>query len=444
MLKAQLAKVKATIADKQKAMTQLHQAAHEKGLTLNTEQKSQYEALEKDVEQLEVEEKRLEKLIAATEKAQQTMTPIAGQTPEEAKKSAEGDPDPKTPKIEVHSNLEKGVGFAKFVKCKMIASIQAKQGNAISVIDVAKGLGEPPEVIALIEKAVLGTTTDSGFASPLVQTERLVGEYVELLRANTVLDKLKFRKVPFNVEIPAQATGSMTQWVGEGEAKPLTNPTFADVKVGKHKTAAIVVYTLELLEGSDPAVDILIRDDLVASSAQFTDAEFLGKTAGTSKKPAGLLNGVTPIESTGSTAEAVATDLRALRAQFLKNNLSLGGAYYLMSEVRASEIADLRDALGNTYFKGMDAGLNQKTLNGIPVIESENVGDVLILVKTSEILMADAGQVDIAYSDQATLVDGSVTHNLWQENKFAIRAERFVSWAKRRPIAASFINYATP
>jgi HK97 family phage major capsid protein len=439
MLKAQLAKVKATIADKQKAMQALHQAAHEKGLTLNAEQDTQYEALEKEVEQLEKEAGRIEKLIIGVEKAQENgLTPVNGQTDQEAIDTAKGI---KSPKIEVHSNLEKGVGFAKFVKCKMIASIQAKQGNTISVADVAKNLGEPPEVIALIEKATLGTTTDAGFASPLVQTNRLVGEYVELLRANTVLDKLKFRKVPFNVEIPAQATSSMTQWVGEGEAKPLTNPTFADVKVGKHKSAAIVVYTLELLEGSDPAVDVLIRDDLVASSAQFTDAEFLSASAGTTKKPAGLLNGVTPIDSTGLTAEAVATDLRALRAQFLSNNLSLGGAYYLMSEVRASEIADLRDALGNTYFKGMDAGLNQKTLNGIPVIESENVGNVIILVKTSEILMADAGQVDIAYSDQATLIDGSVTHNLWQENKFAIRAERFVSWAKRRPIAASFIQY---
>ena len=112
-----------------------------------------------------------------------------------------------------------------------------------------------------------------------------------------------------------------------------------------------------------------------------------------------------------------------------------------MSEVKAAELADMRDALGNTYFKGMEAGLNQKTLGGIPVIESETVGDVIILVKTSEILMADGGQVEIAYSDQATLVDGTTVHNLWQENKFAIRAERFVSWAKRRPIAASFIQY---
>ena len=436
-LKQLLDAINAKNLEKQGVMTK----ALDAGTTPNEEEEKQIEAIDAELEILQKNYDRMKAMVEATEKAAATATPVAGQTAEEAAASAAGNPNPATPKIEVVSNLEKGVGFAKFVKCKMIASIEAKKGNYKSPMDVAKSLGEPPEVIALIEKATLGTTTDAGFASPLVHTNRLVGEYIEMLRANTVLDKLQFRKVPFNVEIPAQATGSMTAWVGEGEAKPLTNPTFTDVKLGKHKVAAIVVYTLELLEGSDPAVDILIRDDLVASSAQFTDAEFLGAQAGTAKKPAGLLNGVTPITSTGATAEAVAADLRALRAQFLSNNLSLGGAYYLMSEVRASEIADLRDALGNTYFKGMDAGLNQKTLNGIPVIESENVGDVIILVKTSEILMADSGQVDIAYSDQATLIDGSTTHNLWQENKFAIRAERFVTWAKRRPIAASFIQY---
>ncbi|MHA3050208.1 phage major capsid protein [Acinetobacter sp. ANC 4639] len=429
------------LAAKQLAKQGILTKALDAGQTPNEDEEKQIEAIDGEIATIQKNIDRVKDMIKQAESAAVNATPVAGETPIQAIESAEGNPNPASPKIEVHSNLEKGVGFAKFVKCKMISSIQAKQGNIISPMDVAKNLGEPPEVIALIEKATLGTTTDAGFASPLVQTNRLVGEYVEMLRANTVLDKLNFRKVPFNVEIPAQATSSMTSWVGEGEAKPLTNPTFTDVKLGKHKVAAIVVYTLELLEGSDPAIDILIRDDLVASSAQFTDSEFLGAQAGTTKKPAGLLNGVTPITSTGSTAEAVAADLRALRAQFLQNNLSLSGAYYLMSEVRASEIADLRDALGNTYFKGMDAGLNQKTLNGIPVIESENVGDVIILVKTSEILMADSGQVEIAYSDQATLIDGSVTHNLWQENKFAIRAERFVTWGKRRPIAASFIQY---
>src|SRR5690606_41932747 len=62
-------------------------------------------------------------------------------------------------------------------------------------------------------------------------------------------------------------------------------------------------------------------------------------------------------------------------------------------------------------------------------------------VKTSEILLAQDGGVDVSYSDQATLVDGGTTHHLWQENKFAVRVEKFITWAKRRPIAAAFLDY---
>lgn len=438
-MKEYLAKLLKALAEKNTAMQTALTKSAEAGTTPDEATEQEIQQLEKDIAAIKVNIKRTEDQIAEIAKAAQTATPVQGQTPEQALQSTT--PSGQQPHIQVKSNLPKGVGFAKFVKVKMIASIQAKEGNYITPIQIAKNLGENDEVISLIEKAV-GTTTDPTFASPLVHTDRLVGEYIDLLRSNTVLDKLQFRKVPFDIEIPAQSAGAMTSWVGEGEAAPITNPQFSDVKLGRHKTSAIVVYALELLKRSDPSVDILIRDDLIQSSTQFADKEFLGTQAGTEKKPAGLLNGVSPITSSGNTAENLATDLRALRAQFITANLSLGGAVYLMSEVKASEIADMRDALGNTYFKGMEAGLNQKTLNGIPVIESENVGNVIVLVKTSEILMADDGQVDIAYSDQATLIDGTVTHNLWQENKFAIRAGRFMSWTKRRPIAASFIQYA--
>ena len=113
-----------------------------------------------------------------------------------------------------------------------------------------------------------------------------------------------------------------------------------------------------------------------------------------------------------------------------------------MSETRAAQISLLRDALGNSYFAGM-ALRGTRTLMGIPVITSQAVGNKIILVKTSEILLAQDGGVDVSYSDQATLVDGGTTHHLWQENKFAVRVEKFITWAKRRPIAAAFLNYAT-
>lgn len=444
MLKAQLEKVKATIAEKQKTMEALMKAAHEKGLTLSDEQNTQYAALEKDVEKLETEQKRLEKLIEASGKAAGSATPVAGEDPKQAKKSAEGDPDPKSdPKIVVKSNLPKGVGFAQYAQAKLISQLNAKEGRFESPLDVAKQMGFSEEVQDLITKATLGTTTNSDFAATLVHENHLVGEFVELLRQATVFDKLQgFRAVPFRSKIPSQVTGGTASWVGEGAAKPLTNPTFSEVEIGEHKLAAITVYTQELMRRSDPSVSVLVRDDLIAASATLVDNTFLDAAAASATRPAGVLNGVTMTPNTGVTASAYETDLLALINTFVANNLSLDGAYFLMSETRAAQIALLRDALGNSYFNGM-ALRGSRTLLGIPVITSQALGNKIILVKTSEILLAQDGGVDVSYSDQATLVDGGTTHHLWQENKFAVRVEKFITWAKRRPVAAAFLDYTT-
>ncbi|ELA8890682.1 phage major capsid protein [Acinetobacter baumannii] len=442
MLKAQLEKVKATIAEKNKAMEALMNAAHEKKQTLNDEQNTQYTALEKDVERLELEEKRLEKLIQAAEKAANTATPVAGGNPVEAAKSAGGDPEP-TGKIIVKSNLPKGIGFAQYAQAKIVSQLNAKEGRFESPLEVAKRMGFGDEVQDLITKATLGTTTDAGFAATLVHENQLVGEFVELLRQATVFDKLQgFRAVPFRSKIPSQVTGGTASWVGEGAAKPLTNPTFGEVEIGEHKLAAITVYTQELMRRSDPSVSVLVRDDLIAASAALVDATFLDSVAASAVRPAGVLNGVTATPNTGETAAAYEKDLLALINTFVTNNLSLDGAYFLMSETRAAQIALLRDALGNSYFNGM-ALRGSRTLLGIPVITSQSLGNKIILVKTSEILLAQDGGVDVSYSDQATLVDGSTTHHLWQENKFAVRVEKFITWAKRRPVAAAYLDYTT-
>ena len=443
MLKAQLAKVKATIADKQKAMQALHQAAHEKGVTLSADQNTQYATLEKEVDQLEIEEKRLEKLITATEKAIATgLTPVAGETPAQAVATANGEPNPTKTVVTTESNLPKGIGFAQFVRAKMLACHEQKKGNLLSAVDAAKKLGYSDNTIQYVEKAVLGTTTDAGFAAPLVENDTYKGDFLELLRNATIFDKLKgYRSVPFNVKINGQLTGGTASWVGEGAAKPLTNPTFDSIEIKEHKLAAITVYTQELLRRSDPAIDQLVLNDLIEASKTLIDTTFLGTQAQTDVTPAGILNGVTAVVSTGVTAAAYEADLLTLITMFVEANLSTDNTYWLMSETRAMQLALLRDALGNSYFNGMSLSGGNRSLLGIPVVTSQAVGDRIELIKVSEILVAQDGGVDVAYSDQATLVDGATTHNLWQENKFAIRVEKFITWAKRRPIAAAYIQY---
>lgn len=441
-MKEYLVKLLKALSEKNQAMqTALSKSAAE-GATPDEATEAEIQALEKDIAAIEVNIERTKKQIAATEAAAKTATPVAGQTAEEATKSAKGDPDPegKKPKIEIVP-LAKGVGFAQYARAKILSQLAAKEGNYKSALDVAKERGFGDEVQDLVTKATLGTTTDAGFAASLVTENRLVGEFVDMLRAATVFDQLAgFRNVPFNSKIPSQLTGGQAQWVGEGAPKPLTNPTYGEVEIKEHKLAAITVYTQELMRRSDPAVDILVRDDLIEASKTLIDNTFLDAGAATAVRPAGVLNGVTATPNTGTTAANYEADLLALVNSFVTANLSLDGSYFVMSETRAAQISLLRDALGNTYFQGM-ALRGTRTLMGIPVITSQTVGDKIILVKTSEILLAQDGGVDVSYSDQATLVDGGTTHHLWQENKFAVRVEKFITWAKRRPIAAAFLDY---
>lgn len=414
------------------------------GQTPDEETEKSIQAVEAEIEQIEKNIARVKKQIAAAEAAAKTATPVDGQSEEGAKKSAEGDPDPgKKTKVEIVP-LAKGVGFAQYARAKILSQLAAKEGNYKSALEIAKERGFGDEVQDLVTKATLGTTTDAGFAASLVTENRLVGEFVDMLRAATVFDQLTgFRNVPFNSKIPSQLTGGTASWVGEGAPKPLTNPTYGEVEIKEHKLAAITVYTQELMRRSDPAVDILVRDDLIEASKTLIDNTFLDAGAATAVRPAGVLNGVTATPNTGTTAANYEADLLALVNSFVTANLSLDGSYFVMSETRAAQISLLRDALGNTYFQGM-ALRGTRTLMGIPVITSQTVGDKIILVKTSEILLAQDGGVDVSYSDQATLVDGGTTHHLWQENKFAVRVEKFITWAKRRPIAAAFLDYSTP
>ena len=430
------------LAAKQQEKQGIVTKALDGGQTPNEEEEKQIEAIDAEIATIQKNIDRVKDMIKQGETAATTATPVAGNDPTQAKKSAEGDPDPAnpTPKVEIVP-LAKGIGFAQFARAKLCSQLAAKNGNYISPVDMAKQMGFNDEVQNLITKATLGTTSDAGFAASLVTENRLVGEFVEMLRNATIFDKLKgFRAVPFNSKIPNQLTGGTASWVGEGAKKPLTNPTFDEVEIKEHKLAAITVYTQELMRRSDPAVDVLVRDDLIAASAALIDNTFIDAGAATAVRPAGILDGVTVTADTGTTAEAYETDLMNLMTTFVNANLSLDGAYFIMSETRAAQISLLRDALGNSYFSGM-ALRGERTLLGIPVITSQTAGNKIILVKTSEILLAQDGGVDVSYSDQATLVDGATTHNLWQENKFAVRVEKFITWAKRRPIAAAFLDY---
>ncbi|EHU2721399.1 phage major capsid protein [Acinetobacter baumannii] len=442
-----LKKLLKALAEKNQAMQTALSKSAAAGTTPDEETEQEIQALEKDIAAIEVNIERTKKQIAEIEKAAQTTTPVGGENPEEAANSAKGVHQPKTPKVEVKPNLEKGIGLAMLVRAKLVSTNLAKtQGEYVSASDILKSW-DAPEHVQRVAKAVVGTTTSPEY-SALVDTQNLVGEFIDLLRPRTIIDQLQgFRRVPFNVTIPTKTSGSIVNWVGEAKRKPVTNLAFGKTNLGFAKIAGIVPFSDELSRFSNPNVDRMVRDDLSDTIVEFMNDQFIDPAKGeTVDSPASILNGVTPIVASGITAEQIKSDLRKLRTQFITANLSLSGAYYVMSETMASFISDLTDALGNPVFKGMDAPVGSKTIKGLPVVESEMAGKLIALIKPSEILLADDGGIDLSVSNEATLVynngTADVTVNLWQENLIAIRAERYVRWKPRRAQAAGYIDYS--
>lgn len=441
----QRAQILATIKSKKGVMQAIMTKAATEKRSTSDDEENQVKAVEDDLARLEANLKRVDGFIADMATAATAATPVAGDSEEEAAASAEGEADPvkAAKRVTVTSNLGQGIGFAKAMRARVAAQLERKNGSNVSALDVAKARNEPEQVIRFLQKDAIVGRTDAPEMEALVQDDNLSNEFVELLRERTVFDKLTgFRSVPFNTKMVNQLTGGVASWVGEGLTKPTTNPTFGTVRIDEHKLAAISIFTDEFLRNSRPKADGVFLDDLLAACAELVDSTFLGAAAGTDVTPAGILNGVTGITATGQTGDAYRADLKALAVEFLTGNKSLTGAQLIMSEVMAYELADLVDALGNTMFRGMDAQIGSKAFKGINVVESEAADGKIIMIKPSEILLADDGRVDVSYSDQATIVNGAESINLWQQNMSAVRVERFISWAKRRDSAVSFVDYS--
>jgi dienelactone hydrolase len=88
----------------------------------------------------------------------------------------------------------------------------------------------------------------------------------------------------------------------------------------------------------------------------------------------------------------------------------------------------------------------------MPVIASDYVGDIVILLNASDIYLADDGEISVDASREASLeMSDAPAHNsgtptpaqmvsMWQTNSVAIRAERTINWMRRRDPAVVYLT----
>lgn len=433
-------------------MTSIMDEADAEGSTLNAEQEEEFETLQAEVKSIDGHLSRLGTMQDIAAKA----VPVS-KTPRvnDGSESRQGNPNLVVKGKPEHA---KGLGFTRMT----MALIQA-QGNKFSAIEVAKNLwgDSHPEVELALKAAVApGNTTDATWAGPLAARQNLTNEFVELLRPETLLGKLSLRRVPFNVRIPGTTQGSTIGWVGQGAPKPVSAMGFADITLDINKVAGIVVITEELARLSNPAAEGLIQADMIAQTAQFLDESFIdpASAAITGVRPAAITNGAHAIASSGTTGADLRADVKAAYAYWIASNQNSTGAAWITTPTLAMSIGLIQNPLGQPEFPNI--GAEGGTLLGLPVyvsnsVPSDTAGSLLVLVKQSEILLADDGGVTIDVSREASLqmnttpdnpaTAATVMTSLWQQNLVGIRAERYVTWARRRPQAVVYItgaNYA--
>src|SRR5690606_26145611 len=158
------------------------------------------------------------------------------------------------------------------------------------------------------------------------------------------------------------------------------------------------------------------------------------------------------IASSGTDADAVRADIKALFDAFIAANNAPTSGVFIMPATTALALSLMQNPLGQAEFPGIS--MTGGTLFGLPVIVSEYVpkdssGAVVALVNGSAIYLGDDGGIAISMSTEASLqMDDSpdnpttastVLVSLWQRNLVGFRAERTINWARRRSSAVAYL-----
>lgn len=430
------------------------------GETLDPAKEQEAQTLEDEITSIDNHLKRLRRLEAL--KAA-TAKPVAGVTDTKSGSDAR---DPQTrsdPIVRNPDKVDKGVGFARFVKCLGLA-----QGNLMHAqLIAAQRYKNDDRLNTVLKTAVAaGATVSGNWAENLVGDETsLFADFVEFLRPTTILGKFgnngvpSLRNVPFRVPLISQTAGGNGYWVGEGKPKPLTKFNFSRTHLEPLKVANIAVVTKELLASASPSADTLIRDALAAALRERLDIDFIdpAKAASSGVSPASITNGVSAVASTGNDADAIREDVRQIMATFIAADNPPTSGVWIMSANTALALSLMQNPLGQSEFPGINMGGG--TFLGLPAIVSEYVpsvtaGGYVMLVNAQDIYLADDGGITIDMSREASLQmnDAPSSHDsitpteaaslvsLWQTNSVGFLAERVINWSKRRASAVAVLD----
>lgn len=459
-----IANLEATREAKAKRMKEIQQKAIDEGRSKDTAEKEEFDTLDGEIKTLDSDIADVRKLKGIEDADKSTAKPVDDKAKRTTKATETGI---KTVQAKDTTKLDPGIAFARLARVKGLASVGEIKGIRFpnDPLAVAKMVyPQDEQLIETIEKGnVLAANTLTGsttWAGNLInEGGAAFADFVEYLRPRTLVGQIsdRLRRLPFDTPVLVQGTGGTGKWVKEGAAKPLTQWTYTRTNMKPLKVAAIAVATKETLMRSSIAADTLLRDELVRAIGATIDTTFMSEDAAvTDESPAGILvNGTAVSVSSGTTVADIRCDIAAFLTAFAEDNLSLAGAFWVMSERTAIALSLVANEVGNAAFPGITP--TGGTFAGLPVfvssyVANDSTGSTVALIKGDEIFLGDEGGVQVSMSDQASLLmtdDAEDNHDsttptpsqvvsLWQTNSVGFLVERFINFQKRRNAAVAY------
>ena len=458
--KEQIKALEATRQAKQARMNEIAKDSTEKGETMADDVAEEFDTLKDEIVKIDKDLKRLvdlEKINAEAAAEVDDALPAAGT------KAA-----PVT-RIQVKSNIEPGVKFARMALSLARAKYLQKEGRYMAPDEIYKSdrrwMDTAPDVALALKTAVnAADSTTATWASELAYAQNIASEFIEYLRPMTLLGRIQgWRNVPFNVRVGGQSSGTTGYWVGQGVAiKPSAGAT-TSVSLGITKVAGLSVITKELAMLSSPSAELMVRNDLARTCQQKADTSLIDPNNGgqTDIEPQSLTYGATARVATGTSYTELKADWKSITSNFYTNNIPLAGAVVIMTETMAEALSMMETSLGNRQFPDLNAMGGR--FMGYPVFTTQvantsgspNWDEMIILLQPGEVFLADEGTATVEASDQVSIhMDDATTMrstatstntsvvSMFQTESIAIKAVRHVNWTKARSAACQFIRSA--
>ncbi|MBP8168988.1 MAG: phage major capsid protein [Azonexus sp.] len=142
---------------------------------------------------------------------------------------------------------------------------------------------------SIFEKRATMTTTSAAAVAP---DDFRADQFIGLLRNSLIVRQLGARVLTGlrgDTVLP-KATGSATAyWVNEGDALTESSTTYSSIKLEPKTVGALTAFSRQLALQANPSIEQLLRDDIAAVVGAAVDKALLHGTA-VAKQPVGILN----------------------------------------------------------------------------------------------------------------------------------------------------------